>query len=107
MHKGHHVSGIAQQVRRERLLHQMKEKNKKRKRREDVTDDLPSVPFEDEETLPVVPPEEHHHISKDARSKIDLSIWLSKNKEDPALKVYDYIFRFAAILMYQSLGFSF
>jgi len=42
---------------------------------------------EDDEALPHVQPQEHHHISPSVRHKIQLSTWLGENKDDPALKV--------------------
>ncbi|KAF8156743.1 hypothetical protein B0H34DRAFT_798127 [Crassisporium funariophilum] len=51
-----------------------------------TTDDLSSAPFGDEEPLPPTAPEAHHHISLETRQRIQLSDWLKRNKEDPALK---------------------
>ena len=49
-----------------------------------------SKPPEDNEDLPHVQPQEHHHISPSVRHKIQLSTWLGENKDDPALKVRSY-----------------
>jgi len=91
------VQGIAKQVRRERLLHRLRQRIKQRRSAEkskqdgNQTDanDLPSVPFQDDEALPQTPPEVHHYISKETRknNKIELLRWLLKYEKDPAVKV--------------------
>jgi len=45
---------------------------------------------EDDEELPSMQPQEHHHISPSVRHKIQLSSWLGENQDDPALKVRMY-----------------
>ena len=80
--------GIGRQVRRERLIHRLQERNKRRlKELARTPEDLPTVPLEEQEPLPPTPPTNHHHISNDTRQKAEISQWLSKNREDPAVHV--------------------
>jgi hypothetical protein len=46
-----------------------------------------AVILEDDEVLGPTPPEDHHHISKDVRDKVDVLKWLADNRQDPVLKV--------------------
>lgn len=46
-----------------------------------------NIPLGEEEVLGPTPPEQHHHISKDVRNKVDVLKWVADNKDDPALKV--------------------
>jgi hypothetical protein len=46
-----------------------------------------NIPLGDEEVLGPTPPEDHHHISKDVRYKVNVLKWLADNKNDPALTV--------------------
>ena len=92
--KGKHILGIGLQVRRERIIHKLQERNKRiqerlNKQRQPLTkDDLPTVPFEDHtETLPPTAPTQHYHISINSRQKVQLSQWLSRNEKDPAVHV--------------------
>jgi hypothetical protein len=85
VNKGKFIVGIGKQIRRERLMHRLRERNK-RQQLEDV-DNLPTVPFEVEEILPATSPNQHHHISMDNRQKVQVVQWIDKNKKDPAVKV--------------------
>jgi hypothetical protein len=80
--------GIGRQVRRERLIHRLKERNKRRLQELARTDeDLPTVSLEERETLPPTPPTKHHYISTETRQKVEIPRWLSNNKDDPAVHV--------------------
>jgi len=69
-------------------MHLLRERNKQRRQTAAVDrDDLPTVPFEEEEILPATSPKQHHHISTDNRQKVQVAQWVHKNKEDPAIKV--------------------
>jgi hypothetical protein len=87
--KGKHVIGIGMQVRRERLIHRLKERNQHMP----VTDvpnsseNLPTVPLEVTESLPPTTPSDHYQISSDTRHKLQLLRWLKANESDPALLV--------------------
>ena len=67
----------------------MRERNKIRRQRE-ALENLPTVPFEEEESLPATSPNQHHHISIDDRQKVQVVQWTDKNKNDPAVKVSCY-----------------
>ena len=90
--KGDHVRGIARHIYRERMLFQTQQAFKK-KRLDDnqykLEDDMITlnIPFTEVEVLGPTPPEQHHHISKDVRHKVDVYKWLAENRKDPALKV--------------------
>lgn len=86
--KGKHILGIGLQVRRERLIHRLRERNKQNQATVDPNNDLPTVSFEEQsEALPPTPPTSHHHISIDSRQKVQLSQWLHNNRDDPAILV--------------------
>ena len=103
--KGKHaILGIGLQVRRQRLMHRLKERQKSQEKHlaqaagssQHATDtgtslasadDLPTVPFEETETLPPTLPSQHYHISADKRQKVQVSQWLHRNQADPAVKV--------------------
>jgi hypothetical protein len=94
--KGDHVRGIARHVYRERTLLQAQQALKKRvleKKRQHnevlVGQDAYTlnIPLREEEILGPTPPEDHHHMSKDVRHKVDVLKWLVDNKHDPALTV--------------------
>lgn len=97
--KGKHaILGIGLQVRRQHLIHQLKERQKQSIKQAGTSDseshisttdanDLPTVPFEEQENLPPTLPTLHHHISLDNRQKIQVSQWLHRNQADPAVKV--------------------
>ena len=97
--KGKHaILGIGLQVRRQHLIHQLKERQKQSMKQAGTSDleshisttdanDLPTVPFEEQENLPPTLPTLHHHISLDNRQKIQVSQWLHRNQADPAVKV--------------------
>lgn len=103
--KGDHVRGIARHVYRERTLVQVQQALKKRvldeTRHNEVDRDscTLNIPLGEEEVLGPTPPEDHHHISKDVRHKVDVLKWLADNKDDPALTVsVSFIARFNLIL---------
>ena len=103
--KGDHVRGIARHVYRERTLVQVQQALKKRvldeTRHNEVDRDscTLNIPLGEEEVLGPMPPEDHHHISKDVRHKVDVLKWLADNKDDPALTVsVSFIVRFNLIL---------
>jgi len=56
------IVGIGKQIRCERLMHRFCERNK-RQQQEDV-ENLPTIPFEVEETLLATPPNQHHRTLK-------------------------------------------
>jgi hypothetical protein len=91
--KGDHVRGIARHVYRERTLAQVQQALKKRALNENRPNKVGQdaytldIPLGEEEVLGPTPPEDHHHISKDVRHKVDVLKWLSDNKNDPALTV--------------------
>ena len=66
-------------------MHRLRERNKQQQK--EAIKNLPTVPFEEEETLPATSPSQHHHISVDNCQKVQLVQWLDKNKKDPAVKV--------------------
>jgi hypothetical protein len=78
--------GIAKQIQRQCLMHRFHEWNKQQRQCEAI-ENLPTVPFEEEETLPATSPNQHHHISMDNRQKVQVVQWVDKNKKDPAVKV--------------------
>ena len=82
--KGKHILGIGLQVRRECLIHQLRVRNKQNQ----AINDLPTVSFEEQsDVLPPTLPTQHHHISLNSRQKVQLSQWLDKNCDDPAIYV--------------------
>jgi hypothetical protein len=81
--KGQHTIGIGLQVRRERFLQRLKERNQQTTE----NNDLPSVPLGIMEPLPPTAPTDHYHISLDTRNKVQLRQWLQRNESDPALHV--------------------
>ena len=89
--KGKHVIGIGLQVRRERLIHRLRERNQHRDMPAmDVpngSENLPTVPLEVTESLPPTIPSDHYQISSDTRQKVQLLQWLKTNETDPALRV--------------------
>jgi hypothetical protein len=78
-------------------MHRLKERQKQHLAQADCSsqhaaetstaDDLPTVPFEEQEALPPTLPSQHHHISADKRQKVQVSQWLHRNQADPAVKV--------------------
>ena len=86
--KGDHVRGIARHIYREQTLFQTQQASKKldENRSNDDMNTL-NIPLREEEVLGPTLPEQHHHISKDVRHKVDVLKWLSDNRKDPALKV--------------------
>ena len=85
--KGKHALGIGQRIRRQRLMYRIKERNRKRQQLANNRDNLPTVPFEEDELLPPTSPNQHYHISNNTRQKFQLSLWLRQNKDDPAIEV--------------------
>jgi hypothetical protein len=75
------------QKQREQLEHQAGSSQSQVTADSPSADDLPTVPFEEEESLPPTLPTQHHHISMDKRQKIQVPQWLHRNQADPALKV--------------------
>jgi len=70
--------GIGQQVRRERFIHRVRERNKQH--------DPPSNASATE-PLPSSTVDLDYHISVDTRQNIQLHQWLKENESDPALQV--------------------
>ncbi len=66
-------------------MHRLRERNKQRQR--EAIENLPTVPFEEEEILPATSPSQHYHISMDNRQKVQVVQWVDKNKKDPAVEV--------------------
>jgi hypothetical protein len=71
-------------------LFQAQQALKKKKKKAQETSTL-NIPLEEEEVLGPTPPEQHHHISKDVRHKVDVLKWLADNKDDPALNVRNWL----------------
>ncbi len=67
-------------------MHRLRARNVQQRQPEAI-ENLPTVPFEEEETLPATSPNQHHHISMDNRQKVQVVQWVDKNKNDPAVKV--------------------
>lgn len=86
VHKGKHVLGIGLQVRRERFVHLLRERNTRHQQTAEQLEPA-TVPFEDDEPLPSTQPDQHYHIANDTRHKVHIARWLDKNKNDPALHV--------------------
>lgn len=80
VHKGKHVIGIGQQVRRERFLHRVQEQL------DTLDSDVSNTAAELAET-PQISATDHYRISVDTRQKIELRQWLKENESDPALEV--------------------
>ena len=93
--KGDHIRGIARHIYRERTLFQtqqafkIKEMDNNQSKEDAIT---LNIPFTEVEVLGPTPPEQHHHMSKDVRHKVDVFKWLAENRKDPALKVSDSFF---------------
>jgi hypothetical protein len=89
--KGDHVRGITRHVYRERTLFQTQQALNIKKPDGKSKDDMNTlnIPLGEAEVLGPTPPEQHHHISKDVRHKVDVFKWLADNWKDPALKVGD------------------
>ena len=94
MRKGKHILGIGLQVRRERMIHRLQERNKRIRARLNTdekgptNDDLPTVAFEEQsDTLPPTLPTQHYHMSINSRHKVQVLQWLMRNNRDPALAV--------------------
>lgn len=120
MRKGKHATlGIGLQVCRKHLIHQLKEHQKQcpepqveqtstsESHHDDITtdtNDLPTVPFEEQENLPLTLPTQHHHISIDNRLKIQVSQWLHRNQADPAVKVSHSLYYLSLEILSRLLG---
>lgn len=89
VHKGRSTAGIARHIRRERILHNIRkdreEQHPPRKKRR--LDKSGKKSAENDERLPLAPPEDHYQMSNETRHPIELSTWLGKNEDDPALTV--------------------
>ena len=88
MRKGKHILGIGLRIRRERLIHRLRERNRRNQAVAINSDDLPTIPFEEQsDALPPTLPTQHYHISINSRQKVQLAEWLHKNRDDPAVLV--------------------
>jgi len=92
--KGKHILGIGLQVRRERMIHRLQERNKRIRaqlntdEKGPTNDDLPTVAFEEQsDTLPPTLLTQHYHMSVNSRLKVQVLQWLMRNNRDPALAV--------------------
>ncbi len=103
VHKGRFTHGITNQQHQEQQLAQMGEAALKNSITSSQTckdnhlnnlrqNQDKSDPSEDDELgeLPPIQLQEHHFISPSVQHKVWLSTWLSKNQEDPTLKVRAY-----------------
>ncbi|KAK2467956.1 hypothetical protein APHAL10511_000251 [Amanita phalloides] len=79
--------GIAKQNQRERMLRKIRERQMMREVANDnIESQNPSLPPDDDEPLPFTAPEVHHHMSLDTKHKVNLTVWLRRNRHDVALK---------------------
>ena len=62
-------------------------KRKKAQKRPTEETNMLNIPLGEEEVLGLMPPEHHHHISKDVHHKVDVLKWLADIRGDPALEV--------------------
>jgi len=84
--KGKHVLGIALRIQWEHLIHRLQECNRQNQAVAINSDDLPTIPFEEQsDVLPPTLPTQHYHISINSRQKVQLVEWLHKNHDDPAV----------------------
>lgn len=67
-------------------MYRLRERNKQQQQ-DPTIENLPTVPFEEEEYLPATSPSQHYHISMDNRQKVQVVQWVDKNKKDPAVEV--------------------
>jgi hypothetical protein len=93
--KGDHVRGIARHVYRERTLFQARQALKninlnENPSKKDSDANTLNIPLGEAEVLGPTPPEQHHHMSKDVRHKVDVLKWVTDNRDDPALKVLQF-----------------
>ena len=66
----------------------MRERNRQNQTVAIKSDDLPTIPFEEQsDTLPPTLPTQHYHISINSRLKVQLGQWLHINRDDPAVLV--------------------
>jgi hypothetical protein len=49
------------------------------------------IPFAESEALPYTTPEQHHHISPSHNTPLHLTSSITKNKDDPAIKVSQFL----------------
>lgn len=87
------TQGIAKQQRRERLLHLISQSDPYLPKPNQAAQPSKVASAESElsqvkENLPPLSPYEHHQMSTETASKINVIKWLSDNHDDPALKVY-------------------
>jgi hypothetical protein len=96
--KQQYTKGISLQERRERILRGIKLRDPQyqssKNNLEQHSNPSPSSSYSHpstfihhDEDLSNISPYEHHYISSDRRSKIDLFQWLGENNDDLALKV--------------------
>ncbi|KAF8800327.1 hypothetical protein BYT27DRAFT_7314007 [Phlegmacium glaucopus] len=92
VHKGLYVTGIAREVRHERIL-QFTVKNQAlaithhaRKKQKTMSRKSFAIPFSESERLPASQPNQHHQISDDTRHSHDISRMLGDYYDDPATK---------------------
>jgi hypothetical protein len=86
VNKGQYTKGIAAQQHRERVLRRLVENAPKSeaKRREYHRR---CVNVDGDEILGPVSDHEHHQMSMDTRTRVELTKWLSEHRDDPAIKV--------------------
>lgn len=92
---------------RQRLEPEVKQTGTSESHHDDITtdtNDLPTVPFEEQENLPPTLPTQHHHISIDNRQKIQVSQWLHRNQADPAVKVSHSLYYLSLKILSRLLG---
>lgn len=102
-HKGKFARGIAKQMWRERIMHNILNRythlKVSQKRKRGILDNTPIMPDKasrnlsipcsssKSESLPAAPPNQHYQMSTEICHKVPISVWLGDNKGDPALKV--------------------
>jgi hypothetical protein len=107
--KANFTSGIAKQQQRERILfrlaeHELPSKSKRGKAKvihkrqrhtaNNLSKDLPSIPFEASEPLAYSDPKAHYHIASSTRYFLNVQQWLGRHPEDRALEVIQSIIVF-------------
>ena len=83
--KGRHAVGIGKAVSRERLLQLISQRSIRATHPKVQLNPKGRKPVK--ESLPPTSPTEHHHISAEARNKVDIADLLDENEGDPALEV--------------------
>ncbi|PPR00724.1 hypothetical protein CVT26_012318 [Gymnopilus dilepis] len=97
VHKGskHYTIGIAKHVRRERIIHNISQKNNKSsatkrptKKQKKAPSGNPSIPFEEaSEKMSTARPEKHYQMSDEKRHPVPIAPYLHEHSGDPAIKV--------------------